>query len=234
MAEKGRLDSHGDLSALSKNILRDIRADFVAKGLSASKLSEEYDGVSIESLEQKYCQDGEATKVDFDLALKGLEESKFVATGPMAPFDNDPDSSVIVLMMFSKREFAYLTEAGYRAAAQIDREKPSSNRTNVHISGGNFHQSQIGIGEQVTQAQRVDIENDAQAIESLSRLLSQTGAVADEKSRGEIARLVDVAKHGNGGEAKPIFQRLFGLASEGVKQAAWGVVTALITKALGM
>jgi hypothetical protein len=61
-----------------------------------------------------------------------------------------------------------------------------------------------------------------------------TGAIADEASKAEIAHLLELTHQGNVKEAKPIFQRLFGLASDTVKQAAQAIITAIITKALGM
>lgn len=67
------------------------------------------------SLEKKYCPDGHS-KVDFDLALKQLEESSFLKTGPLVPYTNPPGSSVVAIGSFSKREFIRLTEKGYKAA----------------------------------------------------------------------------------------------------------------------
>jgi hypothetical protein len=220
------------LSGLAKNILQEVRADFVAKGLNAHALTGQYVGVSFSLLEQSHCGGDGATKVDFDLAAKELEEGQLVLTGPWVPYPNKPGSAVVILSLFSKREYMCLTEAGYKVATQKDSEKPRSNQPRVHISGGTFHQSQIGIGEQVTQVQRVEVQNDG-VIERLSQLLLQTGALVDDTARAEIGQLVEVAHQGNGGAAKIIFQKLFGFGSETVKRAAWGVVTALITKALG-
>jgi hypothetical protein len=139
MAAKKRLGNHRELSGIAKNILQDVRDDFTAKKLGADTLTKDYVGVAISELEQKYCEGAGATKVDFDLALKELEDG-LVGTGPMAFFDNDPHSRVFILAMFSKREYMYLTEAGYRVAAQMDSQKPRSSSPRVHISGGTFHQ----------------------------------------------------------------------------------------------
>jgi hypothetical protein len=182
----------------------------------------------------KYCEDGEHSQVDFDLALKELEDGLLIGTGPMVPFDNEPGSGVFILVLHSKREYAYLTEAGYRAAAQVANQRPRTSPPHVHISGGTFHQSQIGIGEQVTQMQKVDVENDAEVIERLTQLFVMSGSSADAASKAEIARLVATAREGDSIEAKSIFQKMFDLASEAVKQTAWGILTAIITKAIGM
>src|SRR5882762_6091387 len=100
---------------LSKRILADVVTDFRAKNLGTSALNNEYVGPSIAALGMKYCVDGQYPKVDFDLALKQLEESKFVNTGPMEAHNNPPGSHVRIIGVFSKREFVYLTEKGYMA-----------------------------------------------------------------------------------------------------------------------
>jgi hypothetical protein len=234
MAAKKRPAKHQELSQLARSVLQDIRDDFTARNLPASALTEHYVGISINELQTKYCEGGECSQVDFDLALKELEDGLLIGTGPMVPFDNKPGSSVFILALFSKREYAYLTEAGYRAAVQVANQRPQSSSPRVHISGGTFHQSQIGIGEQVTQQQKIDIENDTEVIERLTQLLLTTGSSIDATSKAKIVQLVAAAHQGDLKEAKPIFQKLFGLASETVKQTAWGILTAIITKAMGM
>jgi hypothetical protein len=73
---------------LAKQILADVVADFRAKNLGSQALNDGYVGASIVALEMKYCADGGQSKIDFDLAMKQLEESKFVDTGPMVPYEN--------------------------------------------------------------------------------------------------------------------------------------------------
>jgi hypothetical protein len=79
-----------------------------------------------------------------------------------------------------------------------------------------------GYIPQVAQVQNVDVENDVEVIERLTQLFLTTGAPVDGMSKAEIARLVEMTHQGDLKEAKPIFQKLFGLASETVKQTAWG------------
>lgn len=91
--------------------------------------------------------------MDFDLALRELEKEELIRTGPMIPFENDPNSLVFVAMLFSKYEHASLTTKGYKAAqkAQV-RRTPTTSTQRVHICGSHFHNSQIGIGTAVTQS----------------------------------------------------------------------------------
>ncbi len=218
---------------LAKQILADVVADFRAKNLGSQALNDGYVGVSIVALEMKYCADGGQSKVDFDLAMKQLEESKFVDTGPMVPYENTPGSQVVVIAIFSKREFVYLTEKGYKAA-QKSTAKPSSSAPRVHISGGNFHQSPIGIGSVVNQAVNFNISNDSEVIEYLAKLLTLHDPSSGEEGQKGVVELVNTAKTGDLGKAKPIFQRLYGGAKETIKQLAWGVITAYVSKQLGL
>jgi hypothetical protein len=217
---------------LAKQILADVAADFRAKGLGSQALSDGYVGADIGALEVKYCTDGSHSKVDFDLALKELEETKFVDTGPMVPYENTPGSQVVVIAIFSKREFVYLTEKGYKAA-QKSTAKPRST-TSVHISGGNFHQSPIGIGGTVNQAVNFNLSNDSEVVEYLAKLLALHDPSSGEGGRRDVVELVNTAKTGDLGKAKPIFQRLYGGAKETIKQLAWGVITAYVSKQLGL
>jgi hypothetical protein len=115
-------------------------------------------------------------------------------------------------------------------SSQPARPKPAQ----IHISGGNFHQSQIALGEQVTQQQRIENISDADVVESLVQLLVKSGTPVSEAVKDEIRHLVTMTNNGQLDEAKPLLQKLFGFAGETVKQAAWGILTALLTKAMGL
>lgn len=107
----------GKLEQLSKQILGYLLQDFQARELRADALDEEYVGHGMNELKQKCLdRDNTSTTVDFDLALKGLEDNGMIGTGPMEVYDNPPDSSVVVIALYSKREYAYLTAKGYKAA----------------------------------------------------------------------------------------------------------------------
>ena len=218
---------------LAKQILADVVADFRAKNLGSQALNDGYVGAFIVPLEMKYCTDGGHSKVDFDLAIKQLEESKFVDTGPMVPYENTPGSQIVVIAIFSKREFVYLTEKGYKAA-QKSTAKPGSSVPRVNISGGTFHQSPIGIGSTVNQAVNFNISDDSEVIEYLAKLLALHDPSSGEDGKKAVVELVNTAKTGDLGRAKPIFQRLYGGAKETIRQLAWGVITAYVSKQLGL
>lgn len=102
---------------VSKQILEYLLHDFQARDLGAEALQDNYVGVPIGDLRKK-CFDADNTTltVDFDLALKGLEDAKLVGTGPMVLHENPPDSIVMVIGLYSKREYVYLTAKGYKKA----------------------------------------------------------------------------------------------------------------------
>ena len=200
MAAKKRPGNVRELSELAGSILQDVRGDFLTKGYSWQELANHYVGINLADLQQKHCTQGGHSQVDFDLALKELETALFVNTGPMVPFDNKPGSGVFALGLYSKREYVYLTEAGYRAASQMANQKPGhAPHPHVHISGGTFHQSQIGIGDQVTQMQRVDIDKDVgNALTALTQAIASEHSIPNSEREAlleQIAYLSEQAAH---------------------------------------
>jgi hypothetical protein len=107
----------GKIMQESKHILGCLLQDFRARGLDASALESGYEGMAIPELRNRSLgADNTTTAVDFDLALKELEEKELVDTGPMDVIDNPPGSAVVLVGLYSKREYVYLTEKGYKAA----------------------------------------------------------------------------------------------------------------------
>ncbi len=90
------------MDELSKQILGDLLSDFANRNLSADALTKEYVGVSLSDLNQKYCIENSVSEVDFDLALKDLEEDGLAKTGPMDLYENPPGSLSVVIAFYSK------------------------------------------------------------------------------------------------------------------------------------
>src|ERR1035438_389283 len=107
----------GNVEELSNEILRRLWADFVGRPLTSDDLADGYEGLNLAILKENLTGNG-ASCVDFDLAMKELEGAGFVATGPLVPFDNPPGSSVVVIGLFSSREYGFLTEKGYKARSE--------------------------------------------------------------------------------------------------------------------
>lgn len=235
MAAKRTSNSRA-LDNVSIGILQKLKEHFVQAGLDSGALAVGYAGASVSYVTDVVRADTGASQVDFDLSLKELEERKFVTTGPLAVYDNQPNSGVFILGTYSKREYACLTEAGYRMAQQNEivaysRARPSMQ---INISGGNFHQSQIAAGEKIAQQQRNKNVDAPDALERLIALLAENGVRADDAIRADLNRLVNMAEEGNLKEGRALFQKVFGFATEAVKQTAWGILTALLTKAMGL
>lgn len=226
---------NSELDHLASEILSDVLVDFRSKDLGSNALSEEYSGAPIAEIETRFCEKGGNAKIDFDLALKELEGRKLITTGPTVAYENTPSSGVFVLGLYSKREFLCLTEKGYKAALKKRKSVPSAARTpTVHISGGNFQNSPVAIGNCVSQATAININNDADVIDYLAKLHVQHNAQSGEKHRKEITKLVEAARKGDLPTAKPIFQRLFGAAKESTKALGWAVIAELIKRQLGI
>lgn len=235
MATRRRALGHQSLGDISRQILLELRAEFIASGRSADELQREYSGPSLPAMKMRYMQEQGHSEVDFDLALKELEDNHLVDTGPHPMYDNEPGSSVIVIAFFSRRAFVYLKEAGYRAAAQIALPKPlRAPPPRVHISGGTFHQSPIAFGDYATQLQSISTTSDTATAQRLLELLAQGGVKPGDGEKAEVALLVDKMSKGNVEEGKPLFKKVFGVVGEGVKAVAWGVLTELATKAMGL
>jgi hypothetical protein len=136
----------------AKTILSVLLTEFREKGFGMEELRNTYRGLSPAALKSTCCADGKLSDVDFDLAMSDLDEDDLVKTGPMAAYDNPPGSDVVILALYSKNEYSYLTEEGYKAATRLGVTRPPRMSVpNVHISGGTFHQSPIGVGTQVSQ-----------------------------------------------------------------------------------
>jgi hypothetical protein len=222
-----------DISA--KTILKNLLADFTGRDLASAALHQGYVGPLLIDIEREFCASGKHTKVDFDLALKELEHHKLISTGPLKAYENEPGSGIVVIGSYSLRQYAHLTEDGYRKAkASTPSARGNGNKTSVHISGGTFNQSPIGIGDNVHQQLSVDIDNDSDTVRYLVDLLARSGQPVDDSARADVTEMVNNANAGNLAAVKPLFQRFFGTAVDGVKQIAWGVLTAIITKQMGM
>jgi hypothetical protein len=107
----------GKIEDVSTQILRFLLQDFQARELDVKALEDGYIGIPILQLREKcFRYDNTTTSVDFDVALGKLEREELVDTGPMQAHENPPGSMVVVIGVFSKREYVYLTAKGYQAA----------------------------------------------------------------------------------------------------------------------
>lgn len=174
-----------------KGILGALLAEFVERKLDINDLRSPYKGLSPAELKALSCADSEVSEVDFDLAMEELSRGDLVKTGPMEMYPNKPGSSVMILMLFSKNEYSYLTAEGYKAATQI--KAPRSQRStpsHVHISGNTFQGSQIGIGGTVSQTADISIATTEQLFERTRTEIKQH--IPDEEKQAVVLAKLDV------------------------------------------
>lgn len=178
----------------------------------------------------------EITKVDFDIAFSDLEKKKLISTGPYAIFENDPSSSVLFIGGYSKREYAGLTESGYKAA-RLSPNRPNNVQrfvNNVHISGGQFSNLQLAAGNSV--AQRMDSISgaDSEILMKLVTILESQGQVVSLDQRKDLASAIESASEGNGKEAKTLLEKVCGPAWKSVQPVIWPIVGEILKKSLGL
>jgi hypothetical protein len=125
-------------------------------------------------------------RCDFDLAIRDLEKAGWVKTGPLEAYQNRPGAAVVLVGLFSKREYTYLSVEGYKAATRVKsvRMPPAQH---VHISGS-FNQSPIGVGNHIAQTIQVSAA-DAAVFQQLREEIESK--IDDRQKRSEILARLD-------------------------------------------
>lgn len=224
------------LDDVSKQILGTLLADFTDRSLTAKELKSGYEGPKMDALATAVCNAGDFTTVDFDVAFSDLEKAKMLRTGPRAFIDNKPDSSVVFLGTYSKREYACLTEAGYKASRLAPNKPARINRVvnNITISGGEFTNLQLSAGEKIEQNMTSNVTSDTETVSRLIAVLEAQGIVLDDDSKQDITNAVTEAELGNAGKAKSLMVKVCGDAWSNVQPLAWGILGDLVRKSLDL
>ncbi|HAS0820677.1 TPA: hypothetical protein I3317_000416 [Enterobacter cloacae subsp. cloacae] len=226
----------GQLDEAAKQILGTLLADFTDRGLTAQDLKNGYEGPKIEALATAVCGVADFTTVDFEVAFGDLEKANMVKTGPMAMYNNDSNSSVIIIASYSKREYVYLTEAGYKESRKAPNRPQRVQRiiNNLTITGGHFSNTQLSQGESFTQTQSITSGTDSEIVEKLIAILEETGQVVSSEQSSDIAAAVAAAKEGDGKQAKSLLSKVCGPVWESVQPVMWPIIGELVKKSLGL
>lgn len=226
----------GQLDEAAKQILGTLLADFTDRGLTAKDLNQGYEGPKLEALATAVCNVSDITTVDFEVAFSDLEKTKLIKTGPMAMYDNDHSSSVIIIASYSKREYVYLTEAGYKESRKVPNRPQKVQRivNNLTITGGQFNHTQLGQGEVVTQSLNIASASDSEIVAKLISILEAQGMSVDSTQRADLAAVVTAANEGDGKEAKSLLSKVCGPVWESVQPVMWPIVGELVKKGLGL
>ncbi len=224
------------LDEAEKQILGALLVDFTGRKLNTQSLKKRYEGPKVADLSGGICTGDEITEVDFDLALKDLEKKKLIRTGPYRAYDNEPGSSFIIIAGYSLREYASLTELGYKAAKQAPNRpsKPHRIINNVHISGGNFTNMQLAAGGTVSQKLQANSGTDSETLIKLISILENQGQSVTEDQQRDLLNAIEHAKDGNGKEARSLLEKVCGPAWEAVQPVMWPIIGEVLRQSLGI
>ncbi|MBX4138988.1 hypothetical protein JYG35_20060 [Pseudomonas rhodesiae] len=224
------------LDEAEKQILGALLADFSDRALTADQLSSGYEGPQVSDLTAAICAGGDITQVDFDVAFSDLEKKELIKTGPFALYKNKPGSGVVFIGGYSKREYAGLTQLGYKTARQSPNRPSRVPRivNNVHISGGQFSNLQLAAGNNVTQKMDSGSGVYGDILTKLVAILEKQGQVVSIDQRKDLASAIEEASEGNGKQAKSMLEKVCGPAWESVQPVMWPIVGELIKKSLGL
>lgn len=224
-------------------ILRNLFNDFRSRGLTSESLSDGYVGPDLDEFKKNIgIEDNTSQRaVTYDISLNDLEKAKLINFGPIVPYENDTNSSVVfVNAEVNKKEYIWLTEKGYKYYSENRGKKkkksiPSMlNRQEIKINDSIVLQSQIGTTAQNIE-NTIKIDDDQEIIGYLQKLLEQTGRNVTPHDKTELSNLVSTVKDGGDLKSiKKIFNKLFGYAKNGASQVAWNLISIIIAKQMGM
>lgn len=226
----------GHLDEAAKQILGTLLADFADRGLTAKDLKNGYEGPNVKALATAVCSVADFNTVDFDVAFGDLETSKMIKTGPRVMMENDPNSHVVFIGTYSKREYVYLTEAGYKESRKAPNRPQHVQRivNNLTITGGQFSNTQLGQGESVSQSQSITANTESEVVAKLISILEEQGQVVSSAQRSDIAAVVLAANEGDGKQARSLLEKVCGPIWESVQPVMWPIVGELVKKNLGL
>ncbi|EOZ5674161.1 hypothetical protein ACQSMR_000910 [Morganella morganii] len=228
----------GKLDEAAKQILGSLLADFNDRKCTATDLREGYEGPQITLLSEAICNSNSVNQVDFDIALKGLEDKKLIKTGPMDIYTSENKGNAVFIMPFSysKREYAFLSENGYREARKEPNKPTKVHRvTNVNISGGQFGNLQVATGDNSQQSLATNnAVSDAEIISQLISILMEHGQVVGDAQRSDIEAAVSEANKGNAGNAKSLLAKVCGPMWDSLQSTIWPIIGAVVAKSLGI
>jgi len=234
-------------------ILSELLSEFRERDLKASDLSG-YMGLPPKELRDRSVAKG-ISEVDFDLAMSDLDHHGLVKTGPMQLYDNPPGSSVTVIAFFSKREYSYLTENGYKEAVRSASQTggPDGFKGSPKREGTVFHGSQYinygqagAIGPHSTGTinyqnqwraiqNQVDLSALATELEQLKKHLQQSARCSsDYQQLALLSEAEEHAKKHDGGKAMELLSKV-GKGALGIaKDIGTEIAAKVIAKSMGL
>lgn len=228
----------GQLDEAAKQILGTLLGDFNERKLGFKELEEGYEGPTLVALATAVCASDDINQVDFEVAFSGLEKAKLVDTGPYE--DQSCVSDTLVFIGgFKKREYAYLTQEGYkesRKAPNRPQQRVQRVINHVHISGGQFSNSnlQLSAGEHLQQSMDVQTSADSGVVSQLIAILEAQGQQVTSEQRADIESAVSEAGQGNAGTAKSCLEKVCGPMWGSLQTVMWPIVAEIVKKRIGL
>ena len=145
--------------------------------------------------------------------------------------------SLVFIGGFKKREYAYLTQEGYkesRKAPNRPQHRVQRVVNTVNIHGGSFTNLQLAAGENADQSMTVTKGTDVDIVKQLISILEEQGQVVNSDQRSDIEAAVAAANEGDGKEAKSLLSKVCGPVWESVQPVIWPIMGELIKKGLGI
>ena len=151
----------------------------------------------------------------------------------MKAYENRPGDFAIIIGSYSKREYAYLTEDGYKAARKAPNRPQRIQRVvnNVHISGGQFNNLQLATGENVQQTME-NKDTNSEVIAKLISILEKQGQTVTAELYSDLESIVSEANQGNGKQAKSLLAKVCGPMWETLQPIIWPIVGELVKRSL--
>lgn len=223
------------LDEAEKQILGALLVDFSERGLDAKQLKRLYEGPKVSDLISAICSGNDITKVDFDIAFDDLSKKKLIKSGPWKAYENTPGSMMLIVGGHSLKEYACLTELGYKTARQSPNRPAKTQRivNNLNISGGQFNNLQLAAGEVITQNMKFEAGADADVLAKLINILEKQGRVVSLEQKNELSDAIIHANEGNGKAAKSLLEKVCGPAWESVQPVMWPILGEILKKSLG-
>lgn len=192
------------MSDAERFILRELLSDFKQRNLQTSDLHKVYEGLTIEAMKLN-ASDQSIGEVDFDLALDDLTKQQLIKTGPPAIAGGESRGGVLIMpMIYSKKEYACLTDKGYKEASKSKSipitpiqiwQPPQPNQTIIHGDQYNVEQA-AAVGPhsagtlnnqpQWIAIQNVDLEALGGELEQLRQHLVQSASTGADYAQLQV------------------------------------------------
>jgi hypothetical protein len=235
------------MEAAKRLILTQLLNDFRERRLGSVELASSYEGLSVRQM-QDACAGAGIDPVEFELALKELEEGNLIGTGPLDVAGGHIGVSGITVLptIYSRREYACLKEKGYKSAltspsslgSRRPAQQPVVNYNNYGQAGAMGHNAvgTINYQQQWNQLnEQSDMGSLADELELLrSELQKRASSRADFQQLGLLAEAEEHAEKHDGSKVMETLAKLRKGAWEIAKGIGTEVAAKAISKAAGL